>query len=74
MSKQLYNPSDMTNKQIHDLFSFLIREADIHNLPEIKISVARARTILADLKVETAKPTLQKTPAFHKKLDRAFGL
>jgi hypothetical protein len=65
----------MTNQtqQLHDLLSFLIREANAHGLPEIRISLPRARTMLADLKVTPAKPAQEKTPAYYKKLDKAFG-
>ncbi len=63
----------MTATHLHDLLSFLVRQADAHGLDNITISTARARTMLADLKPrkETKAPA---TPKYFQKLDKAFGI
>jgi hypothetical protein len=63
----------MSNTQLHNLLSFLVRQADAHGLSEIRISTARARTILADLKPSKPAPA-KAEPSYFRKLDKAFGI
>lgn len=63
----------MSNTQLHDLLSFLVRQADAQGMSEIRITTARARTMLADLKPsKTAAPKAQ--PSYFRRLDKAFGI
>lgn len=53
-----------------DLLAFELRNADRHNLPEVRITKARARTILEDLRAElstTKAPSRE--PKFFNRLD-----
>jgi len=63
----------MNTTQIHDLLSFLVRQAEMHNMPEIRITTARARTILADMKASKPAP-VKAEPSHFRKLDKAFGI
>jgi hypothetical protein len=63
----------MTNTQIYDLLSFLVRQAEAHDLSEIRITTARARTILADMKASSPAP-VKAEPSHFQKLDKAFGI
>ena len=61
-----------TTQQVADLLGFLIKDAERHGLTEIRISVARARTILADL--ETPTPKTLRMPRFFDRLDEIHAL
>lgn len=57
-----------TSKELADLLKFEIRNAERHGLKEIRISVSRARTLLAD--IDTPTPAKLKTPGFFHRLDK----
>ena len=61
-----------TQRQVADLLDFLIKDAERHGSTEIRMTVARARTILADL--ETPTPATLKTPGFFKRLDAIHAI
>lgn len=56
--------------ELEGLISFEIKLATHHDLPEIRITTARAKDLLAKIRVSIADKPEPKDPAYFRRLDR----